>query len=250
MVGVWTGLAAVLAQAPDAAADRELPSALPLAPRLDVRSELGHDTDRKPVLPRLFGPQPPPELGGHHEKDDVTVSFSDDGTAKAHVPPDVRGAAGICVLGMCLSTRGIRRGPDPEKTMRFSTAPIPIGFALGFGYAPASPNAAARMLADTSQQRMEQRLAWTRAHLEATRRQMGQRLAALLHDPELTLAAKRAIVGELWADALQTARAPVADGDALAAARAQGADAIAATIGKFARRHFPGVSPPEDEPTP
>ena len=245
-LGLGLGLAAVLAQAPTLSPEHEpppdlqRPAPLPLQPRLDVR-----DSQRKaPTLPQVFGPEPPPELGGHHQKDDVTVTLAEDGTAKAHVPSPVRGTAGFCFLGKCLTTRGLRRGPKPERMIQYATAPILFGLAGAFGYAPASKNAAAQMLANTSQQRVQQRLDWTREQLERTRRQMGQRLAKLLHDHELTTAAKRAVVLELWTDALRTARAPVADGDDLGAVRAQGAAAIADTIEAFAHAHFPGLSPP------
>ncbi len=249
MVGLGLGLAAVLAQAPTPSPEHEpppqlsSPAPLPLAPRLDVRAS----QERTPAIPRLLGPEPPPDMRGHHARDDVTVTLSADGTAKAYVPPAVRGAAGLCVLGLCLSTRGIRRGPDPERMIKFSTAPVPVGLAVSFGFSPASKNAAAKMLADTSQQRVQQRLSWTRTQLQQTRRQMGQRLAKLLHDDELTAAAKRAVVLELWTDAQRTASAPVADDDALAAVRAEGAAAIADTIEAFAHTHFPGLAPPSEQ---
>jgi hypothetical protein len=206
----------------------------PTAPTLQTR----RDAERGDRPSRRYGPQPPPELNGHHEADEVTVTIRADGTAKAHVPRSFRAAGGICLVGLCLSTRGVRRQPGAKRGPVLSTAPVPFAIVFAFGYLPASKNAAVALLADSSDARVQQTIAWQGQALDDARRGMRRRLADIVGDPTLSPRSKRRIVFELWDDAATSAGAPTTE-DTMARQRARAAADIADVVERFVAQRMP-----------
>jgi hypothetical protein len=223
--------------------------------RLEARREKG---PARGVIEAVFGPAPHPDIASRHPDDDVKVTFHPDGSAEATKPRAVRGAAGVCMLDRCLTTRGVRSlrpRPTPsaiaDRNTPGSSTPTapPFGqVVLAFGWQPASPTAAAAMLKSTSDQRAEKAVAWQLAALEDARREIGRHLAAIVRDPVRSATEKRRLVFELWDDAMCTAAEPVSEGDPIGIARAATARSIADAVERFVRRSMPRGSPLGYEP--
>jgi len=211
---------------------------LSLAPRLDLRTS---QAQQAPPAAR-FGPEPRPDFTGRHSEGEIKIEIREDGTAKVDVPRPFRAMGGMCLLGMCLTTQGVRKSPDRKRPIKFATAPPLFSLAVAFGRVPPSKSAAARLLAETSESRAQQNITWTRERLIDAERHLGQRLAEILHDRSVSEPRKHAIIRELWSDAKSTAMTPVAEEDELAAARASSARNIAATIERFAAMNMPQLS--------
>lgn len=223
--------------------------------RLEARREPRPARD---VIEAVFGPAPHPDIASRHPDDDVKVTVHPDGSADATKPRALRGAAGVCMLDRCVTTRGVRslrpRPTPPASADRNTpgssdpTAP-PLGqVVLAFGWQPASPTAAAALLKSTSERRAEQAVVWQLAALEDARREIGRHLAAIVRDSTLAPAEKRRVVFELWDDAMSTAAEPVSEGDAIGIARAATARSIADAVERFVRRSMPRGSPLGYEP--
>jgi hypothetical protein len=233
-VALWLGVA----PAPGAGAA----APVQLSPRLEI--EASHAERPR----RAFGPEPPPDFTGHHAADEVRVEIREDGSVKVDVPRPLRGVGGLCLLGLCLTTRGLRSGPGRKRPIELATAPVLAGLALGFGYVPASKTAATRLLANTADARAQRAVEWTKERLAETERELGQRLAQVLRDRSTTRARKHAIVRELWTDARAAARAEVSDGDELGQAKARSAAIVAETIERFVAAHMPALALPDETP--
>jgi hypothetical protein len=207
-----------------------------------VRAEPPPPSSIVPILRRrarqdggVRGAERRDDILGDRQAGRVRVDVRPDGSAKVDVPSPFAARGGLCALGLCLGTRGVKR--QSNRPVALATAPILLGIGGTFGFAPASTNHARAYLERTRAQRVAQSIAWQRDRLARAPGEMSVRLASLLHDRSLTPARRRAIVFDLWDDA--ACAAEHASGDAVARERVAAAAASKAKIERFVQRWLP-----------
>jgi hypothetical protein len=177
---------------------------------------------------------------GDRAVDQIRVHTRPDGSVEVEMPRSVRMRAAGCTLGRCLGRRKIDRQSD--KTIPGATAPIMLGISGTFGWTPASPRDATRLLERTREQRVQQAIAYQRRMLARSAGEISMQLAALLHDTALAPARRREIVFQLWQDAVCSASSVGRD-DPLAAERSRAAHEARIRIERFVQRFLARGSP-------
>jgi len=200
------------------------PSAIvPILRRRSKSSATSTETDSGDIL-------------GDREVGRARVDIRPDGSAKVDVPSPLHFRGGVCAVGLCLGTRGVKR--QSRKPVGLSTAPILIGLGGTFGWLPASTTAAREYLAQTRERRISTAIAWQRKQLARAAGEMSVRLGTILHDTSLSAPRRRVLVFELWDDASCAAESPM-KGDALERERVESAVQTRQKIERFVQRWLP-----------
>ncbi|MBC8071524.1 MAG: hypothetical protein IAG13_24565 [Deltaproteobacteria bacterium] len=173
---------------------------------------------------------------GDRAVDQIRVRTRPDGSVEVEMPRSVYMRAAACTLGRCLGRRKIDRQSD--KPIPQATAPVMLGISGTFGWTPASPRDATRLLERTREQRVQQAIAHQRRMLARSAGEISVRLGALLHDTALAPARRREIVFQLWDDAVCSASSVGRD-DPLAAERMRAAQEARVRIERFVQRWLP-----------
>ncbi len=211
---------------------RDEPPAPTLTPEIRKRGTGPRDAPSPPGLA-------PPGVLEDRSVSPIEVRFRPDGSVQVDVPRSLHARAAACALGRCIGRRGVKSGSkDP---IPHATAPVVLGLSGTFGWLPASPRDATRLLEQTREQRIRLAIDAQRARLERASGEISVKLGKLLHDRSIDDARRREIVFALWDDAACAAIPPEVD-EPLAAERASAAGDARARIEAFVRRWMPRSS--------